>query len=54
MKNNAEYGIVEQRETDSQRGILRDEVVVLNKLQEVGPEALMWRIEVWVEDKQHL
>ncbi len=46
LKNNAEYGIVEQREPDSQRGILRDEVVVSNKLQEAGPAALMRRIEL--------
>lgn len=52
LKDNAEYGIVEQRPADGDRGILRDEVVVLTKLQEVGPAALMRRIEVWVEDKQ--
>jgi hypothetical protein len=52
LKDNAEYGIVEQREADGARGILRDEVVVLTKLQESGPAALMRRIEIWVEDKQ--
>jgi hypothetical protein len=52
LKDNAEYGIVEQRKAARDRGILRDEVVVLTKLQEAGPVALMRRIEVWVEDKQ--
>lgn len=52
LKDNAEYGIVEQREADGERGILRDEVVLLTKLQEAGPVALMRRIEMWVEDKQ--
>jgi len=52
LKDNAEYGIVEQRNADRDRGILRDEVVVLTKLQEAGPVARMRRIEVWVEDKQ--
>lgn len=52
LKDDAEYGIVEQRNTDRDGGILRDEVVILIKLQETGPVALMRRIEVWVEDKQ--
>jgi len=52
LKDNAEYGIVEQRDADRDRGILRDEVVVLTKLQEAGPAALMRRIEVWIDDKQ--
>ena len=52
LKDNAEYGIVEQRPADRERDILRDEVVVLTKLQEAGPVARMRRIEIWVEDKQ--
>jgi DDE family transposase/uncharacterized protein DUF4372 len=52
LKDNAEYGIVEQRTADPDRGILRDEVVVLTKLQEAGPAALMRRLEVWIEEKQ--
>lgn len=52
LKDNAEYGIVEQRPADPERDILRDEVVVLTKLQEAGPVARMRRIEVWLEDKQ--
>jgi len=52
LKDNAEYGIVEPRNADGERGVLRDEVVVLTKLQDAGPAALMRRIEVWIEDKQ--
>ena len=52
LKDNAEYGIVEQRNVDRNGGILRDEIVVLTKLQEAGPAARMRRIEMWVEDKQ--
>jgi hypothetical protein len=33
-------------------GILRDEVIVLTGQQEIGPEACLRRIEVWVEKKK--
>lgn len=52
LKDNAEYGIVEPRDVDRDRGILRDEVVLLTKLQEAGPVALMRRIEMRIEDQQ--
>jgi hypothetical protein len=52
LKDNAEYGVVEQRAADCQRGILLDEVVLLTKIQEAGPVARMRRIEVWIEQKQ--
>jgi len=52
LKDNAEYGIVEQRAADRERGILLDEVVLLTKIQEAGPVARMRRIEVWIEEKQ--
>jgi len=52
LKDNAEYGIVEQRDADGECGILRDEVVLLTKIQEAGPVARMRRIEVWIEEKQ--
>lgn len=52
LKDNAEYGVVEQRNADRDRGILLDEVVLLTQLQEAGPIARMRRIEVWIEDKQ--
>lgn len=52
LKDNAEYGVVEQRPADRERGILLDEVVLLTKIQEAGPVARMRRIEVWIEEKQ--
>lgn len=52
LKDNAEYGVVEQRPVPDGSHILRDEVILLTKQQDVGPEALLRRIEVWVEDKQ--
>jgi hypothetical protein len=52
LKDNAEYGIVEQRAADRERGIVLDEVVLLRKIQEAGPVARMRRIEVWIEEKQ--
>jgi len=52
LKDNAEYGILEQRDADGDRGILRDEIVLLTKIQEAGPAARMRRIEVWIEEKQ--
>jgi hypothetical protein len=52
LKDNAEYGVVEQRVADRERDILLDEIVLLTQIQEAGPAALMRRIEVWIEEKQ--
>jgi hypothetical protein len=52
LKDNIEYGVVEQRPVKPDSEIIRDEVVLLTKIQDQGPVALMRRIEVWVEDKQ--
>jgi hypothetical protein len=52
LKDSAEYGIVEQRPVPEGGNIIRDEVILLTQQQEVGPEALLRRIEVWVEEKQ--
>lgn len=52
LKDDAAYGVVEQRPVREGTDILRDEVIVLASQQEIGPEALLRRIEVWVEDKQ--
>jgi len=46
LKDNAAYGIVEQRPTDPTKGILRDEVILLTKTQEHGPAARLRRVEV--------
>lgn len=52
LKDSAEYGVVEQREVPEGGNIIRDEVIVLCSQQEIGPEARLRRIEVWVEEKQ--
>ena len=52
LKDNIEYGVVEQRAVKPDSEIVRDEVVLLVKIQDQGPVALMRRIEVWVEEKQ--
>lgn len=52
LKDNAEYGIAGQRPVPKGSNILRDEMILLTKQQEVGAEALLRRIEVWVEEKQ--
>jgi hypothetical protein len=52
LKDNIEYGIVEQRVVKPASEIVRDEVILLTKIQDQGPVALMRRIEVWVEEKQ--
>jgi len=52
LKDNAAYGIVERRPVRPGSDILRDEVILLTSQQEVGPEARLRRIEVWLEDKQ--
>jgi hypothetical protein len=52
LKDNALYGIVESRPVPKGSNILRDEVILLTSQQEIGPEALLRRIEVWVEEKQ--
>jgi Transposase DDE domain/Domain of unknown function (DUF4372) len=51
LKDNAEYGVVEKREVPQGSNILRDEVIVLCAQQEIGPQARLRRIEMWVEDK---
>jgi IS4 transposase len=52
LKDNLEYGIVEQRPVAEGGRLLRDEVILLTKIQESGPAALMRRIEVWDDEEQ--
>lgn len=52
LKDSAEYGVVEQREVPAKGNIIRDEVILLTSQQEIGKEALLRRIEIWVEEKQ--
>lgn len=52
LKDSAEYGVMEERELPEGGNIIRDEVIVLCAQQEIGAEARLRRIEVWVEEKQ--
>lgn len=52
LKDTASYGIVESRPVPEGSNVLLDEVILLTSQQEIGPEALLRRIEVWVEEKQ--
>jgi hypothetical protein len=52
LKDSAEYGVVEQRPVLENSNILRDEVILLVSQQEIGPDACLRRIEVWVEEKK--
>jgi Domain of unknown function (DUF4372)/Transposase DDE domain len=54
LKDNALYGIVESRPVPEGSNILHDEVILLTSQQEIGPEALLRRVEVWVEDKEEM
>jgi len=51
LKDSASYGVVESRPVPENSNVVRDEVIVLVSQQEVGPEARLRRIEVWVEEK---
>jgi hypothetical protein len=44
--------VVSEREVPKGGNILRDEVIVLTSQQEIGPQAQLWRIEIWVEERQ--
>ena len=52
LKDTAGYGVVDGRPVLEGSNILLDEVIVLTKQQDIGPEARLRRIEVWLEDKQ--
>ncbi len=52
LKDSADYGVVEPGKVPEGGDIIRDEVIVLCAQQEIGPQARLRRIEVWVEEKQ--
>ena len=52
LKDSAEYGVVEKLKVSEGGNIIRDEVIVLCAQQEIGPQAQLRRVEVWVEEKQ--
>jgi hypothetical protein len=52
LKDNVSYGVVSEREVPKGGDIIRDEVIVLTSQQEIGPQAQLRRIEVWVEERK--
>jgi hypothetical protein len=52
LKDSAEYGVAETRPVPENSNVVRDEIILLTAQQQIGPEARLRRIEVWVEDKQ--
>lgn len=52
LQDQAAYGIVEPRTVPKGGSVIRDEVILLEALQEQGPVARMRRVEVWVEEKK--
>jgi len=52
LKDNVSYGVVSEREVPKGGDIIRDEVILLTSQQEIGPQAQLRRIEVWVEERQ--
>jgi len=52
LKDNVSYGVISEREVPKGGDIIRDEVILLTSQQEIGPQAQLRRIEVWVEERQ--
>ncbi len=52
LKDNVSYGVVSECEVPKGGDIIRDEVILLTSQQEIGPQAQLRRIEVWVEERQ--
>jgi hypothetical protein len=52
LKDSAEYGVMEQRALPDGGNVVRDETILLTSQQDIGPEARLRRIEVWVEEKR--
>ena len=52
LKDDAEYGVIEEYPVVEGGNITRDEMIVLCSQQEIGSEARLRRIEIWVEEKR--
>ncbi len=52
MKDNAVYGVVEERNVPEKRNVLSDKVVLFYRTAAEGQEHFFRRIEVWDEEKQ--
>jgi DDE family transposase/uncharacterized protein DUF4372 len=54
LKDNADYGVVEEREVLRRKGVLRDQVVFLYQLGRAGKECFFRRVEFWDEVQERL
>jgi hypothetical protein len=54
MKDNADYGVVEERAVPAKSSVLKDEVMFLHKQATAGEECFLRRIEVWDEEKEEV
>ena len=54
LKDNADYGVVEERELPRRKGVLRDQVVFLYQLGRGGKECFFRRVEFWDEAQERL
>src|SRR5207302_9837037 len=52
MKDNAAYGVVEERKVPEKSNVLSDKVIFFYRMAVEGHEHFFRRIEVWDEDKQ--
>src|SRR5207253_7846778 len=54
LKENADYGVVEERPLPQRRGVLRDEVVFFYQLAQAGREAYFRRVEFYDEEQDRV
>jgi len=54
MKDNADYGVVEERELPRRKGVLRDQVIFFYQLGREGKECFFRRVEFWDEEQDRL
>ena len=54
LKENADYGVVEERMVPQRRGVLRDQVIFFYKLAQAGIDAYFRRIEFYDEEQERV
>jgi IS4 transposase len=54
LKDNADYGLIEERETPRRIGVMRDQVIFFYKLARQGQECFFRRVEFWDEGQNRL
>ena len=54
LKENADYGVVEERVVPQRRGVLRDQVIFFYKLAQAGIDAYFRRIEFYDEEQERV